>query len=846
MRNDHIVIRGARENNLKNLTFTIPKYKLVVLTGPSGSGKSTLAMDTLQRECQRQYLESLGLAAATAYGKPKVDAITGLSPSISVGQHVTNRNPRSTVGTVTDLYTYLRILYEQLGERPCPHCGKPAPANPPEGEGAGGTDRTGSLSVFDEDGPDADGLMRCAHCAGAMPRMTRSHFSFNKPEGACPTCGGLGRVYELDADAVFAVDKSLREGAVTFWIDAYAQYQIQVLEAAAKHYGLPFDADLPLQDWDPRLRDLLAHGVESEAFSRHFPGVNPPRTVNKGKFEGVLTGMWRRFREKEGASGEAAYFHEQACGTCRGARLKPEVRQVTLLEASIDEVANWPLARVADWARRLEQWPEAGERPAVGTFLHDFAVRLGRITDVGLGYLSLDRQAVTLSGGEAQRLRLASILGSGLSGVLYILDEPTIGLHPKDTDGLIHVLKQLRDLGNTVLVIEHDVKMMRAADHVIDMGPGAGLYGGRIVGEGTLDQLAAMPESVTGAHIREEAALAQAGGKRWRRRPVNGPCLTVHGAHARNLQRITVRFPLGCLIAVTGVSGSGKSTLVFDLLAAGGTDGQRRQGVERITGLEEIGEIITMDQSPMVRMSRSNVATYTDVFTLIRHLYAGLPEAKEAGLKPKHFSFNMPGGRCEHCQGLGKVPVELHFLDDLEVRCPVCRGKRFTDEVLRVTYRGHSISDLLDMSVQESLAVLEDRDNIAATIRLLCEVGLGYLQWGQSLRTLSGGEGQRLRLARQLNKPSQARTLYLLDEPTTGLHPSDVKRLLLLLHRLVDAGHTVIAVEHNLDVIREADWVVDLGPEGGEAGGRLLAEGTPEEVAQAAQSHTGRYLRTLL
>ncbi|MDQ0111432.1 excinuclease ABC subunit UvrA [Paenibacillus harenae] len=832
--NDRIEIRGARENNLKNVTLNIPKYKLVVLTGPSGSGKSTLAMDTLQRECQRQYMESMGMTSESL-AKPKVDAIIGLSPSISVGQHVTNRNPRSTVGTVTDIYTYLRVIYEKLGERACAHCGTrfvPSPSTESEVSSHDGDEEATSHAA-----------VRCPHCHGEMERWTRRHFSYNTPDGACETCGGLGHTVSLDLDAVFDQEKSVLGGGVTIWFEMLANYHTSVLKAAAEHYGLPpFDNEQAIKAYSEAQRDLLYYGVESEAFIRHFPDVKPPKTVNGGKFEGVVTGIWRRYKEKGGESGEAALFREQLCEACHGAKLKKEIRDVTVGGSSISDIAGWALQDTVSWLDKLMDGLGPDDREQIESMLHDLTVRTKRIVNVGLGYLTLNRQSVTLSGGEAQRLRLASILGSGLTGVLYILDEPTAGLHPKDTAGLIQVLGQLRDLGNTVLVIEHDVEMMKAADHVIDMGPGAGSFGGSVVGEGTLEQLMNNEHSVTGAFLRESAAMKTPP----TRRSGNGQWLSVRDAYERNLKHIDVSFPLGCLVAVTGVSGSGKSTLLFDLLAAGGSDDLKRSGCASITGFDVIGNIVTVDQSPLGRMSRSNVATYTDVFTAMRNLYAALPEAKQAGLTSKHFSFNTPGGRCENCQGLGLVPMDMFFLPGLEVRCPVCRGKRFKEEVLRVTYKGMSISDLLDLTVQESLQLLEGQAKMDASISLLNEVGLGYLHWGQSIVTLSGGEGQRIRLAKELSGKSKQHTLYLLDEPSTGLHPRDTKQLLLLLNKLVDAGNTVIVVEHNLDVIRECDWIVDIGPEGGHEGGEVVAEGTPEAVAKVDASHTGRYLREAL
>ncbi|XEC96588.1 excinuclease ABC subunit UvrA [Paenibacillus tarimensis] len=827
-----IVIKGARENNLRNISLTIPKHKLVVLTGPSGSGKSTLAMDTLQRECQRQYMESMGMVTDSVQ-KPKVDSIAGLSPSISIGQHRTNRNPRSTVGTVTDMYTYLRVLYAKLGERGCPSCGaivapdfKQTAASPldEEEEGAGWGK------------PES---IHCSSCNHALPKLTMTHFSFNKPEGACECCSGLGQVASLDLNAVFDEEKSLRDGCVRFWYEMYKEYNVGILAAAAKHYGIPFDLDQPLKEYDDIQRDLLYYGVESEEFRKYFPDMKPPRTVGAGKFEGVVTGIWRRYREKDGESG-AEFFRQQTCPECMGQKLKRESREVLVAGVSIAEVSGWPLGKVLLWLEGLHGKLTPDGQQFLEPVWNGLSERIRRVIDVGLSYLSLHRQAITLSGGEAQRLRLASLLGSGLTGVLYILDEPSAGLHARDTRSLIHVLKQLRDLGNTVLVIEHDVDMMRAADHIIEMGPGAGSYGGSVVGTGTLEQLIGCAESVTGTYLREQNGVY---GANPRRRKGNGKFITIEDAHLRNLRHIHVSLPLGCLISVTGVSGSGKSTMLFEILAKGAAEGRAPEGCRGISGLEFVGSLITVDQSPLGRMQRSNVATFTEMYALLRQLFAGMPEAKKKKLTPKHFSFNTSGGRCEACQGLGVMAVHMHFLPELEVRCPACRGRRFQEVVLSVTYNGYTISEILDMTVQESLSILKGQAKITGIAELLCEVGLGYLQWGQAVTTLSGGEGQRLKLARQLNKKSKNHTLYLLDEPTTGLHPADVRQLLVLLNKLVDAGNTVICVEHQLDLVQASDWVVDIGPEGGEAGGFIVAEGTPEEVAGAEGSYTGQFLK---
>jgi excinuclease ABC subunit A len=827
--NESIVIKGARENNLKNVSLTIPKYKLVVLTGPSGSGKSTLAMDTLQRECQRQYLDSMGMTS-DAISKPKVDSIAGLSPSISVGQHVTNRNPRSTVGTITDIYMFVRFIFARLGERKCPSChGVILPSFEPRG------------IWVDEDAAEEmePAKMGCPHCGAVLEKLGMSHFSFNKPEGACEACTGLGHVASINESTVFNPNLSLNDGGVASLTGVHRDIQIRILMAASKHYGFRLDPDLPLKEYGDIQRDLLYYGVESEAFKRHYPGV---KSVAGTKFEGVIPSLWRRYKEKEGESGaqekEGGFFHEQMCPECRGARLKQEIRHVQVAAASITDVSDWSLNEVYAWAQGLVDVLPQEALYLLEPILIDMPTKLKRIIDVGLGYLSLNRQTITLSGGEAQRLRLASLLGSGLTGVLYILDEPTIGLHPRDTVGLIRVLQELRDLGNTVLVIEHDVEMMRAADHIIDIGPGAGALGGTVVGEGSLEQLMASEHSVTGAYLCEENEPKTS----YVRRNGNGQSITIQEAHLRNIDIPVVSFPLGKLIAVTGVSGSGKSTLVFDILA----NGSERTGCKEITGFSSVGNIVIFDQTPMGRMQRSNVATYTDVFTHLRQLFAGLPEAKSRKLTSKHFSFNTPGGRCETCQGLGMLSVDMNFLPDLEVRCHDCKGRRFTEEVLAVHYEGLSISDLLNMSVQESLPILKAESKMAGIITMLCEVGLGYLKWGKSVKTLSGGEGQRIRLAKELSKPSKNHTLYLLDEPTTGLHPTDITRIQRLLDKLVDSGNTVVVVEHSLELIRESDWVIDIGPEGGSAGGKLVAAGTPEQVAKVKNSYTGMYLKPLL
>lgn len=808
-----IRIQGARENNLKNISLDIPKYQLVVVTGPSGSGKSTLALDILQRECQRQYMESSGMSAESI-AKPKVDSIVGLSPSISIGQHVTNRNPRSTVGTVTDMYTFLRHVYKQKGERRCRQCHTKIPP-----ASAGGEEE----------------VIHCPVCAHAHPPLTKADFSFNTPSGACPTCSGLGSVVDIDLEAVFNKEKSIREGAVTFWYDSLNEYQANILEAAGKHYGLSMNQ--PLHTYNNIQWDLLLYGVESENFTRHFPDISPPKSVGKGKFKGVITGMWQRYKEKDRQSSEAAYFRAQPCQNCGGERLKEESRQVTVEGRTLPSLSSCSLDELCDWLEGVYAKSQQEDDTLLETVLHDLLIKIKRIINVGLGYLSLDRQAISLSGGEAQRLRLASILGSGLTGVLYLLDEPTSGLHPKDTDGLVRVMKELRDIGNTVLIIEHDKRVMQEADHVIDIGPGAGRFGGEIVGQGTLKELMNETRSVTGRFLKEDGRLES------KRRSGNGEVITIHEATLHNLQNVTVSFPLGCLVAVSGVSGSGKSTLVYDLLAASAVRGTgSAEGCRAITGLDAVQKVITVDQSPLSRMQRSSVSTYVDLFTLLRKTFAALPEAKRRGLTEKHFSYNTPGGRCERCEGLGQVEVNMHFLSNLQVVCPDCRGKRFNQEVLSVTYQDHTISDILELSIDESILLFAEQKKMTKLLELLCEVGIGYLQWGQSVTTLSGGEGQRLKLARELNTSIGGHTLYLLDEPSTGLHPLDVHKLHVLLNKLVDAGNTVIMVEHNTDLIAASDWVIDMGPGGGLSGGKVVASGTPDDIASAKESYTGTFL----
>ena len=836
-----ITIRNARLHNLKNVSLDIPKNQIVVITGLSGSGKSTLAFDILHKEGQRQYMESLGLVT-DGLTKPPVDSITGLSPSISVDQHLTNHSPRSTVGTATEIFTYLRVLYARLGHRPCPGCGKDVPPS---------TYESADNDWQDESDESPEGAYPCPHCGASLPEMGMADFSFNKPAGACPVCTGLGELRQPIISRLVDESKSIPEYAIEGWIEFHINHYSQILKNSGKYFGFDFNPQKVIRDYTPVQRALLLYGTESPQFRCYFPDVKPPATNAQGRFEGVVTNLQRRYDEH---AANAVYreklehlFSTQPCSECNGTRLRPESRAVTVAGDSIVTVSQLPLNDLFVWLNSLPAPLTAEEMHIARPILDDLFERVGRLLEVGVGYLTLERSSPTLSAGEAQRLRLAALLGSGLTGVLYVLDEPTIGLHSRDTQRLINVMRRLRDLGNTVLVVEHDLELIKAADHLIDVGPGAGKHGGQIIAAGTPAEVSATKGSLTGAFI---AASMQVPVPVQRRTP-NHRQLTIHGARQYNLKGLTVTIPLGLLVAVTGVSGSGKSSLIFEILDPAGR--QQLHGAsavpgehDAITGWEHIDKIITIDQQHIGRIPRSNAATYSDTFTPIREAFAALPEAKKNRITARHFSFNVPGGRCERCQGAGTLTVKMHFLPDIEVRCPVCRGRRFKRETLAIQYRGHDISQVLDMTVEEALHLFADVPAAAVRLQVMSDVGLGYLQLGQPATTLSGGEAQRVKLAKELGRRSNGRTLYLLDEPTTGLHPGDTTKLLLLLQKLVDAGNSVVVVEHNLDLIKTADWVIDLGPEGGVAGGQLIAAGTPENISLVKGSFTGQCLARVL
>jgi len=935
---DRIVVRGAREHNLKNLHLEIPRNRLVVVTGVSGSGKSSLAFDTLFAEGQRRYVESLSAYARQflpQVEKPDVDSIEGLSPAISIEQKSVSKNPRSTVGTVTEIHDYLRLLFAAVGEPHCPSCGREIrpqtvqqmvdrllafPAGTrlhlfaPYVRGKKGEYRKqlgemarqgfvraridGELIDLSRDLPTLDkqkkhsidvlidrlviqpGLEKrlsdsletalkvgsglvvaapeglpeetlsqhfaCAECGTSLTEITPRIFSFNSPYGACPTCSGLGTLMGVDPEKV-VVDpsRSIDAGALALFQAGSRSWRLQMLRTLAT--AMKFSLATPWRKLPERARDVILAGSGDRELEFQLKGKKSAYSW-QGKWEGILPMLERRYRETDSqlVRGEIEkYMSVQTCPDCHGRRLRPEALAVTVGGRSIDRLSALSVAELRETFGGLE----LAERDLAiaGKVLKEIADRLRFLDDVGVGYLSLERSSATLSGGESQRIRLATQIGSKLMGVLYVLDEPSIGLHQRDNDRLLRTLREMRDLGNSVLVVEHDEDTIRAADWVLDLGPGAGRHGGELVAVGTPAEIAAHPSSLTGRYLRGEQAVEVPKS----RRSGSGESLGVLGARHHNLKNLDVEIPLGTFTVVTGVSGSGKSSLVTDILhralARHFYSASERPGEhDAIAGLEHLDKVIAIDQSPIGRTPRSNPATYTNVFNPIRNLMAMTPEARARGYKAGRFSFNVKGGRCENCSGDGQIKIEMHFLPDIYVTCEVCGGKRYDRETLAVRYKGLNIADILDLTVEQASDVFRNIPSIARILSTLDEVGLGYIHLGQPATTLSGGEAQRVKLATELCKRSTGRTLYLLDEPTTGLHFDDVRKLLQLLHRLVEKGNTVLVVEHNLEVIKTADWVIDLGPEGGGAGGELVAVGTPEEVAGAAASYTGRYLARAL
>lgn len=819
----NMIIHGAREGNLKDISLEIPRGKLVVFTGLSGSGKSTLAIDVIYQECQRQYLEAMGYQGIR---KPNIDCIRNVSPAIMITQIESSKNPRSTVGTLTDIYTDLRMIYEKLGVRVCPHCHTVISAAECKEEVEKSDEK---FQVF----------MYCNHCNYRMEKVTRTHFSYNTREGACQTCQGLGKVLTINQDNTVDEALSLENGAVDFWEQQYKEYQISSLYSAFRHYNIPVDANTPVAEFSNLQKSILYYGVESDDVKKAFPGVLPPKTVAAGKFEGVFPTLWRRMAERGGDAKQLNdYFDFASCPDCMGERLGELSRSITVANTRLPELSLLSLEELYAWILKLEDSLADASFTLVEPYLLDLKTKIQRILNVGLGYLSLDRQTITLSGGELQRVKLAATLDSDLTGIIYIMDEPTIGLHPKDTEGMVAILKKLRDLGNTVIIIEHDPDVMQEADYIVDIGPGSGKHGGQIIGKGALAELKRQETSVTGLYLQKSHPV------RTQLRERTGEAIQIKRANLYNLKNIDVNFPTGCLVAVTGVSGSGKSTLVFDVLAQSGKKKQAEHNI--ISGIEQFDQIITIEQGAITKMKRSNVATYSEVYSEIRKIFGGLQEAQNRGLSAKHFSFNTKGGRCENCEGLGYVTSNMLFFENIEVTCPVCGGNQFIDEVLSVKYEGYSIKDILKMSVEDALLTFHKHPKIQRTLKLLQDVGLGYLELGQTLTTLSGGEGQRLKLAKELINNTGKHSLYLMDEPTVGLHPVDVENFLTLLNRIVDSGSTVIVVEHNQQVIKAADWVVDLGPEGGKNGGQVVFTGTPLEMLQNGATSTAEYLRKSL
>jgi excinuclease ABC subunit A len=934
-----IVIRGAREHNLKDIDLTIPRDKLVVFTGLSGSGKSSLAFDTIYAEGQRRYVESLSSYARQFLGqmdKPDVDQIDGLSPAISIDQKGTSHNPRSTVGTVTEIYDYMRLMWARIGHPHCPISGHEITRQTteqiadkvmelPEGSrvmilAPVVRDRKGEhhdvLSearksgfvrarvdgnlyelteritldknkkhnveivvdrlVIDKQGISrlresvetaakmASGLVlvvptdgkgqellfsqnfACPYDGFSMEEPAPRNFSFNNPHGACPACTGLGSKLEIDPDLVIPdKNRPLSEGAIRS-LGRSSYFYNDLVEAVARRYKIPMDK--PFGKLTVKERQIILYGNDGDPLRVKYQTSEGQRRWYETSYEGIIPNLERRHRETESEFIRAEIerlMTPRPCPVCKGKRLKPEFLAVTVADRSIIDVCDLSITAAQNWFAKLQL--SERELLIARAILKEIRERLQFLVDVGLDYLSLARAADSLSGGEAQRIRLATQIGSKLMGVLYILDEPSIGLHQRDNRKLISTLLTLRDIGNTVVVIEHDEETMRTADFIVDIGPGAGEHGGRIVATGTFDDILKSPESITGAFLRGERSIPLP----TRRRKGNGQMLVVRGATENNLKNIDVYFPLGKLICVSGVSGSGKSTLVSDILyrrlAQHFYRAKDRPGAAReVSGLGFIDKVINVDQSPIGRTPRSNPATYTGVFTYIRELFSEMPEARVRGYKPGRFSFNVKGGRCENCEGDGIIKIEMHFLPDVYVPCEVCKGKRYNQEALEVTYRGKTIADVLDMSVEEATAFFDRIPKIKRKLQTLCEVGLGYIRLGQPATQLSGGEAQRVKLTEELSRRDTGKTFYILDEPTTGLHFADIERLLNVLHRLVDAGNTVVVIEHNLDVLKTADHIIDLGPEGGDKGGEVVAVGTPEEIVRNRRSYTGQYLKRVL
>lgn len=774
---DKIVIKDAYQNNLKHIDLELPKGKFIVFSGLSGSGKSTLALDILQRECQRQYMESMGMTMEIG-AKPKVGSIEGLSPAISINQLHVNKNPRSTAGTITEITPYLRILFEKLGKK--------------------------QSDVWTEE-------------------LTADFFSFNKPAGACPCCKGVGVINEVDVNTLVDWNKSIIDFGIEGWDQAYVDRYGSALINAGKHYGFDMRIDVPISTYDEVQRDLLLYGVLSSQMQHRFPHIHPPKTVPLGRFEGVVTNIMRRYEEQKSIQSKKKlekYMILSQCPECKGIRFRKEVLQVKLLDKNIYEILQMPISEVLEWLQTVQKHINEEERLITQQLLEDLIKRTKRMVDVGAGYLCLSQPSSTISPGEVQRIKLASILGSGLTGVLYVLDEPSTGLHEKDVPKITETIKQLRDKGNTVIVIEHNLSIIRAADYIVDFGPKSGKEGGQIVVAGDYETVVQCEASITGKYLEGRAVH-----KSRKKKTTFNKYLSVKDAKTNNLKKINIDIPLEAFVTVEGVSGAGKTSLVFGEIATAAEayfSKSRRKGLKTVIGLEALDGVCIIDQASIGKSTRSNVATYTDVFTDIRNLFAKLAKENNSKLEAKHFSYNVSGGRCENCEGTGNIIVSMNFLPDIEVICPICKGHRYQKEILEIRYNHYDISMILDSTVDEGIQIFEKEKEIVGKLKLLQDVGLGYIGLGQSTSTLSGGEAQRLKLARELMSVKENKILYLLDEPTRGLHPEDVNRLVGVLDELVKRGCSVIAIEHNREVLNASDLTIVMGPEGGKNGGRII------------------------